>query len=576
MTALDPTTLAVIQSGLRNIANEMDLAHEKASFSPVISEALDRANGIYDRRTGGVIAQGDTGLLSFIGVMQFTTEAIIGHRKAFDEGDIYIVNDPYFGGTHLMDVKMCMPFFFRGKLWCFLTNSGHWPDIGGMVPGGFAVEATEIQQEGLRLPVVKIRDRGVLCEDMIDVILNNIRVPEQRIGDIKAQMGALNVGARRLTAFLDRYGADTVDAAIEEMKLRSERMMRSYIEQIPDGVYEFSSDLDSDGVENKPLTVHVQIEVKGSDLVFDFSGSSPPCKGPMNSVWAITRSAVYIAVKHIFPDVPVNAGCFKPLDIRKPEGTFLYAEYPRPVSGCAAEVSQRIVEVVFGAMAKAIPDRLVAAAFDSAGNFTLGGHDQIRKRNYVFLNFSGGGYGASVDTDGLSNGSSILSVSKTQPVEIFERSFPVLFEEYSLRQDSGGPGRRRGGLGALYRVRLLGDEGRASFLMEHGRTGPHGLLGGSAGACNEIRIMRNDSVSTLEHVSKGADIALSAGDRVEVRTPGGGGYGDPLERERDLVERDLVRGYVTPAQAREKYGYDASRESQVSRKRQEDCEGCDQ
>ena len=253
-------------------------------------------------------------------------------------------------------------------------------------------------------------------------------------------MGALYVGARRLTAFLDRYGADLVDAAILELKLRSEQIMRSYIETIPDGVYSFSSDLDSDGVEKRPLTVHVDVEVHGSNLTFDFSRSSPPCKGPMNSVWAITQSAVYIAIKHIFPDVPVNAGCFKPIVIRKPKGTFLYAEYPRPVSGCAAEVSQRIVEVVFGAMAQAIPDRLVAAAFDSAGNFTLGGYDPIRKRNYVFLNFSGGGYGASHDTDGLSNGSSILSVSKTQPVEIFERLFPVLFEEYALRQDSGGVG----------------------------------------------------------------------------------------------------------------------------------------
>jgi N-methylhydantoinase B len=546
--SIDPTTLAVVQAGLRNIANEMDLAHEKSSFSPVISEALDRANGIYDRVDGGVIAQGDTGLLSFIGVMQFTTRAIIESGKSFEDGDIYIVNDPYLGGTHLMDVKMCMPFFYRGKLWCFLTNSGHWPDIGGMVPGGFAVGATEIQQEGLRLPIVKLYSKGELNQDLIDIILTNIRVPGERIGDVKAQVGALKVGARRLTAFLDRYGPDVVDAAISELRDRSERQMRSRIEEIPDGTYEFASDLDSDGVENTPLTLAVSITVSGSDMSVDFSRSSPPCKGPMNSVWAITQSAVYIAVKHIFPEVPVNAGCFRPITIEKPHGTFLYAEYPRPVSGCAAEVSQRIVEVVFGALAPPLPEISVAASFDSAGNFTLGGYDPIRGRNYVMLNFSGGGYGAAVDADGMSNGSSNLSVSKTQPVEIFERRFPILFEEYSLRPGSGGAGRQRGGMGVIYRVRLLAGDARASFLMEHGKTGPHGLFGGEPGACNEIRIIRDDATETLPHVSKGADIPLKAGEKVEVRTPGGGGYGPATERSAELRERDARRGY-TPAAA---------------------------
>ncbi|MEP7240319.1 MAG: hydantoinase B/oxoprolinase family protein [Devosia sp.] len=546
---IDPTTLAVVQAGLRNIANEMDLAHEKSSFSPVISEALDRANGIYDRVDGGVIAQGDTGLLSFIGVMQFTTRAIIESGKSFEDGDIYIVNDPYLGGTHLMDVKMCMPFFYRGKLWCFLTNSGHWPDIGGMVPGGFAVGATEIQQEGLRLPIVKLYNKGELNQDLIDIILTNIRVPGERIGDVKAQVGALKVGARRLTAFLDRYGPDVVDAAISELRDRSERQMRTRIEEIPDGTYDFASDLDSDGVDGTPLTLAVSITVSGSDMSVDFSRSSPPCKGPMNSVWAITQSAVYIAIKHIFPEVPVNAGCFRPITIEKPHGTFLYAEYPRPVSGCAAEVSQRIVEVVFGALAPPLPDISVAASFDSAGNFTLGGYDPIRKRSYVMLNFSGGGYGAAINADGMSNGSSNLSVSKTQPVEIFERLFPILFEEYSLRPGSGGAGRQRGGMGVTYRVRLLAGDARASFLMEHGKTGPHGLFGGERGACNEIRVIREHVTETLPHVSKGADIPLRASERVEVRTPGGGGYGPAGERPTDLSERDARRGYTPPPPA---------------------------
>lgn len=250
---IDPVTLAVIQNGLRQIASEMDLVHEKTSFSPVISEAFDRSNGIYHRDTGEVIAQGEMGLPIFVGVMQFTTQAVIERRRDLEPGDIIIVNDPYLGGTHLMDVKMVKPFYYKGKLWCYLSNTGHWPDTGGMVPGGFATKATEIQQEGLRIPPVKLYRRGEMVQDIVDMILTNIRVPEERIGDIKAQVGALTVGERRLTELLDRYGADTVEASIAELKRRSEQQMRAYIAGVPDGTYRFSSFIDSDGIVNEPL-----------------------------------------------------------------------------------------------------------------------------------------------------------------------------------------------------------------------------------------------------------------------------------------------------------------------------------
>jgi N-methylhydantoinase B len=215
---LDPVTLAVIQNGLRQVASEMDLVHEKTSFSPVISEGFDRSNGIYDRTTGEVVAQGELGLPIFVGVMQFTTQAVIQRRRDLEPGDVILVNDPYLGGTHLMDVKMVRPFYYRGRLWCYLSNTGHWPDTGGMVPGGFSATATEIVQEGLRLPPVKLVRRGEICQDIIDIVLNNIRVADERIGDIRAQLGALSVGERRLTQLLDRYGVETVDAAIAELK----------------------------------------------------------------------------------------------------------------------------------------------------------------------------------------------------------------------------------------------------------------------------------------------------------------------------------------------------------------------
>ena len=544
---LDPVTLAVIENGLNQICSEMDLVHEKTSFSPVISEGFDRSNGIYALENGQMIAQGALGLPIFLGVMQFATEAVIELRNDLGPGDIVIQNDPYLGGTHLMDVKMVMPFYYRGRPWCYLSNTGHWPDTGGMVPGGFNSTATEIQQEGLRLPPVKLVEGGELCQDIIDIILTNIRVPEERIGDIRAQIGALRTGEKRLTALLDRYGAATVEAAIAELRARSEMQMRACIEALADGTYSFTSYVDSDGVVNEPLAVALDMTVQGSDITFDFSRASPPCRGPMNCVWATTQSAVYVAMKHIFPDVPINSGCFAPLHIPKPEGTFLYAEYPRPVAGCAAEVAQRIMEAVFGAMGQIIPERMFAAPAGTSGNLALGGYDPEEDQNYIMYLFSGGGYGGWWETDGLTNGCSSVGISKTQPVEILEQHYPLVFEEYALREDSGGAGRHRGGFGVSYRIRLVRGEGKASFLMDHGRFGPPGLMGGQPGATNQIEISQGGSVALPEHISKGEGYTLEPGDWVQVRTPGGGGYGLPSERLPETIERDLRRGYYSSA-----------------------------
>ncbi|HXP73353.1 MAG TPA: hydantoinase B/oxoprolinase family protein [Stellaceae bacterium] len=540
---IDPVTLTVIEKGLQQVCSEMDLVHEKTSFSPVISESFDRSNGIYAKENGDVIAQGELGLPIFIGVMQETSRGVIAERRDLEEGDVVLVNDPYLGGTHLMDVKMVRPFFYRGELWCYLSNTGHWPDTGGMVPGGFNSTATEIHQEGLRIPPVKLVRRGQMDDDIIRMVLANIRVAEERIGDIKAQIGALTTGARRLTLLLDRYGREIVDQAIAELRRRSERMMRAQIESIPDGRYESVAYLDSDGVVNEPLEIRLAVTVEGSSIGFDFTGSSPPCAGPLNSVWATTLSSVYVAMKHIFPDIPINAGCFAPITVKPPKGTFLFAEYPRPVAGCAAEVSQRIIEAVFLALAKAIPERLFAAPAGTSGNFSLGGYDPEERRNYVMYFFSGGGYGGWWAGDGISNGCSTIGISKTQPIEVLEQRYPILFETYALREGSGGAGKFRGGFGVSYRVKMLRGEGKASFLMEHGRFGPPGLLGGKPGAPNAIHLRQGNKDTVPEHLSKGEGYVLKAGDYLAVDTPGGGGYGDARERAPDLVERDRRAGY---------------------------------
>ena len=554
MSAIDPVTLAVIQNGLRQVCDEMDLAFVRAAFSPVISETLDRSDGIYDKDSGELIAQGELGLPVFVGTMQFSTAAVIARAGDIAPGDVFILNDPYMGGTHLMDVKFVRPFFYGGELFCWLANTGHWPDTGGAVPGGFSANATEVEQEGLRLPPVKLYKAGKLDDEILSIILSNIRIADQRIGDIKAQAAALTVGDRRLSALLDRYGVALVNDCIAELKTRATRQMRAEIATIPDGVYHGESFVDSDGVVDEPLTIAMTVTKKDSDLWFDMSESSPPCLGPMNSVIATTKSSIYLAIKHIFPEVPINAGTFTPLHIDEPRGTFLYAEYPRPVSGCAAEVSQRIAEAVFDALAQAIPDRLFAAPAGSSGNFALGGFDPARERAYVLYIISGGGYGGSLWGDGLTNGCSTIGISKTTPIEVMEQRYPVLFEDYSLHEGSGGAGRFRGGFGVNYTVALRRGTARASMVMDHGRFGPNGAAGGAPGGVNKVVVNHRNRTYHPPHLSKDQDIPLQAGESVRVSTPGGGGYGDAFQRDPDAVAADVARGYYTVEQAAEKFG----------------------
>ena len=550
---MDPVTLTVIHSGLTQVCNEMDLAFSRSAFSPIIAEANDRSDGIYAGDTGELIAQGELGLPVFVGTMQYSTMAVLdaireGRVAAPEQDDVYIVNDPYLGGTHLMDVRFVQPFYYGGELFCWLANTGHWPDIGGAVPGGFSASATEVQQEGLRLPPVKLYKRGVLDREILAIINANIRVPEQRVGDIRAQKAALNVGTRRLTALIDRYGVDLMRQAIGELRVRAEQQMRAKIAPLPDGAFHAEAVVDSDGVINEPLVIRLKLEIDGDAMRFDFGGSSPPCKGPMNSVIATTRSSVYLAIKHIFPEVPINAGMFEPLEVIDPVGTFLYAEYPRPVSGCAAEVSQRIAEAVFAAMVQAAPDRVPAAPAGTSGNLVIGGDDPEAGRPYVMYFITGGGYGGNRDHDGLSYGCSTIGISKSAPVEVTEQYFPVLFERYALHEGSGGAGRHRGGMGVDYAMRLRRGEARASFIMDHGLTGPKGAAGGEDGATNEIVIRRADgSLWRPPHLSKAQDIPLRPGDTIEVRTPGGGGYGPPGERDPEDIRRDLERGYRFPS-----------------------------
>lgn len=553
--AIDPLTLSVVRGSLEQITEEMDLTLKRTAFSPVISEGNDLANGFYARESGEVIVQGKWGLAIFIGIMQFTCAHVIAeaHRRGVEPGDVFLVNDPYAGGTHLMDVGMVKPFYYRGEHLLWMANRGHWPDMGGMVPGGFAAKSTEVYQEGLRIPPVKLFKRGELDEDVLRILMTNIRVAEERAGDLQAHLAAFAVGERRLTRLLERYGRDTVLACMAELKGRSEQQMRSYLAEIPDGTYTYEDFLDSDGVVNEPLRIHLALSIRGSEAHLDFSGSSPPCRGPMNSVISTTRSACYLGFKHMFPDIPVNAGCFAPLHIHAPETTFLNAVPPRPVAGCAAEVSQRIADVVMGALGRAAPERSQAGIFGTVNNCSLGGTDPERGP-YVAYMFNGGGYGAFKGGDGLNYGSPVISVARSQPAELYEQRYPFRIRRFALRSGSGGAGQWRGGLGAEIELEFTGEEGSLAFIAERGRFGPKGWAGGGEGACTVLEVLDGEARYVPEHLTKDAGIPLRPGTRFRQLTPGGGGFGDPLARDPEAVAADLRNEYITPQQARDTYG----------------------
>ena len=560
MDAIDPVTLVVVQNGLQQVASEMDLTFERAAFSPVISEGFDRSDGIYDKDNGDVIAQGELGLPIFVGVMQFTTRAVIDHVQAGGEalrpGDIFIVNDPYAGGTHLMDVKMVKPYFYRGRLWAYLSNTGHWPDTGGVGAGRASrTRATEVQQEGLRLPPVKLFREGVMQPDILAIILANIRVPEERIGDIKAQVAALTVGEKRLTALIDRYGDETVTACIAELRRRSDQMMRAHIAKIPDGVYSGEAFVDSDGVDPDPLAIRLRLRKEGTDLYFDFSESSPPCRGPLNSVIATTKAAVYLAIKHVFPDVPINAGCFEPLHIADPHGTFLYARYPRPVSGCAAEVSSRIAESRVHDARPGHPRRSLRRA---------GGHERQPDAGRVRP-----AEGAALHHVRLQRG-------RLRRQRRRRRAHQRLLDDRHLEDAAdGGAGAALSRSCSSATRCASARAGRARRAAASASTtdprparrgapvvpdGPRPLRPARPLRRTRRRAQRGDRVAAGRRVRVAALVQGRGHPRgrratsITVGTPGGGGYGDPWQRDPALVARDVARGYFTGEDARTDYG----------------------
>lgn len=543
---MDPIQLAVLRGALEQIAEEMDTVLASSAISPVIADAWDRASGIFHPETGEVIVQGSTGMPIFIVVMQHTVQEVLkDHPPAtMRPGDVFIINDPYRGGTHTMDVKFVKPYFRDGRLLLILANTGHWPDVGSMTPGGFTPASTDVYQEGLRFPPVKIYEEGKLNTSLLKVMLCNMRMAEERRGDMAAQVNALDLGCKRLDELFDRFDEALVFQAIRELNERSERLMRDHITQIPDGTYRFEELMDNDGVDPDPIRIAVKMTVMGSEIEFDLSESSTQRRGPFNSPYSSSVTGLMIAMKHVFVDVPINAGCFVPFRYVIPAGNMFNPLSPAPVSGSTTETVQRLIGITMGALAQALPGKVPAGSFGTGSNIGMGGESPTRGR-YATIFYFGGGYGASASHDGLTNGSTLISASRNTSIEVLEHSVPILFTRYAVRENSGGAGKYRGGLGVEIDFHLRDGTAYLTLVGDRGLYGPHGLAGGSPGLPADHEFHRDGKSFRSEFHTKIDRLYISQSDGVRLKTPGGGGYGEPGERAIAQNEADLLDGYVS-------------------------------
>ena len=553
--SVDPITLAVLAGRMEQIADEMDATLFRAAFNPIIAEAHDASHGLYHAETGDTLVQGKSGLPIFVGVMAFAVKAVIdrcAEEGGARDGDTWIFNDAHLGGTHLSDMRLVRPYFREGALFCWLASVGHWHDVGGAVPGNYNPEATEAFQEGFVLPPVRLVRHGAVQRDIVDVLMRNTRLPVSARGDLNGQLGALDLGERRMDALLDEYGAGTVRAALGALGDRAEALMRAEIAGLPDGRWEAEDFLDNDGITDVALPIRVALEVSGDRMVLDFAGTAPVTAGPVNIALPTAVATAYVAIKHVFPDMPANAGVMRPVDVRVPEGSLLAAEFPAPVGGYT-ETILRMIDVIFQAAAQAVPERVVANAYGTINALSLAGRRAGGGR-WVMFSFYGGGHGGTPEGDGLNHGNAPISTATIPPLEILEAAYPVMFRQWALRPDSAGAGRHRGGLGAVYEIELLDDKAEAFLFGERGRFAPKGVAGGGDAARNVFRFEQDDGWHEPPLTSKMVGIQLKKGQRVRLETPGGGGYGAAAKRPAEEVARDVALGYIAADAADDAYG----------------------
>jgi N-methylhydantoinase B len=566
MSETDPATFEVAKNALYAAAEEMKVVLAKTAYSPILKVAGDYSCGLFD--VGGeMVAQGPD-LPIHLGSMPLAVKAVIRAFREFTPGDVFIHNDPYFGGSHLPDVNVVTPAFHDGTLLGFACVRAHWPDIGSATPGSYGA-TTEIYGEGLRLPPVRLYRAGVLNHDVEQIIFTNVRTPEERRGDLRAQIAANLRGVTRLADLARKYGAARLLAIMQEVMDYSERMMRAALTALPDGTASFEDFCDGDGIiedgEKEDAIFHIRMQVtkRGDRLIVDFAGTDRQVPGPMNAPLAVTASGIYAAIKMVADPrdlVPPNSGCWRPVELKAERGTVVNAESPAPVVYANHEISHRVCDMLFGALARLVPDRVMACSQGTSAIVTLGGVDYRTGERYVSYETIKGGLGARPTKDGISGVASGISNTMNTPIEILEMSFPVRIERYEIVPDSGGSGRYRGGCGVERVWKILGGPSQASVCLERTKSPPFGLAGGGPGGAGRIAIIGPDGVER-ELNAKGAFTA-TAGAQIWLRAPGSGGFGAPRERDRERLRDDVINGYVSAEAAVTEYG-DREREALI-------------
>lgn len=565
---VDQVTLTVIDNYLATTCREMGLAMMRTAYSPMFNESLDFSCVLFDKR-GRMIAQAEF-CPSQIGTIKFTVEWMIDELGAdvYRPGDVIVMNDPYRGSGHIPEHTLLKAVFHEGEIVAFVANCAHLAEPGAKAPGGLAGDATDIFQEGLRLPPLWLQREGEDQEDVWKILFANHRTPKVTYGDLMAMIGSLTVAERRLTSLIETYGLDTFRTATEDLIRIAERRMAEEISQIPDGEYSFSDVIEDDGVVEGDYTIRCDVVVDGDAVTCDFTGSSPQAAGPMNATYAVTASAVYNAFLHITdPTIPRNQGCYRPINIVAPPGTIVNCEFPAALVGGNTEVSPRITDIIFGALADALPDRIPASLGGTSCCFLFGGAHPDTGELYSHFHFEGIGWGGRPGKDGNSQIIVINGNCRNTPVEVFESRYPIRVESYRLLEDSGGPGRNRGGLGMERILTIDADEITVSALFNRMLVDPFGLHGGRPGRNSGIYVRPAGAGEwrTFSEVfgtmspSKFSNVVLRRGDQVKLVAPGGGGLGDPLDREPERVLADVAEGLVTPAAAGDSYGVEVAR-----------------
>lgn len=556
---IDPVRLEVIRNALVAAAEEMSITIWRTSRSTVVREILDFSTAVFDAQ-GRNIAQSariPVHLNSMSDCLRTILDRFIPLEQ-WNDGDVIVTNDPYSGGQHLPDIQTFRPVFVDGERVGIVGTLCHHVDVGGGAAGSYYANATEVFQEGIRIPPLRLVDRGVLNSGVFEMLLHNVRQPDETRGDLNAQIAALGIGERAVARMARKYGSASLAAAMSAILDGSERMVRAALKALPDSVSSFVELVDDDGQSEEPIRLAVKIIKRGETITLDFEGSSPQVRGPVNNTPAMTCSAVYYALlAALGGEIPANSGCYRAVTVKLPEGSVVNAVFPAPVAGRMV-VNHRIATAVFGALAQIMPERIPAAYYAISYVYALQTTNPKGKRQ-VYFDIEVGGWGGHARGDGASALSCGLHNNTNAPIEMVEAKYPVTFTRYGLIPDSGGAGEFRGGLGLVREWRLDAAEGSLSTNFERFRHAPYGIGGGEPGSLSRTTVTRADG-SKLSLQSKVSGIPLKAGDTVTIETSGGGGFGDPAQRDPKRLAKDLADGLVTPQAASRFYGAEQAKE----------------